>query len=794
MSDTTENIEFFQKIVDLFNKIISPKTELNFENLNEVELIQGSDNFFKDLFNNLLYFHKLNNKIIKMTKEDKFFFTEILEILYLIEEDNQEEFLSDQMVQSTLIYLVYSFKEPMNLSYEIIINIFWQFKDSLLYIKSKIIQSEKDKFENDLVNIMHKLIGKYIADHEINLKFLLKKSKLSDIIKGLRNHDLPLYLNGYKKLNDLTKIQEYLSIKIYKYFELNNPFNKNTTEYYVFQGYILNEVLTYLQVQSWIDFSKYNEIKQKRIRNNNAKEILILAVKLLSSKKHQDFMDILENENINILSAIPTISDNFDNTNEYYKELYDQLIYSLSQYKTKKQNSCIIITDNYSRILWLNYCKLLLLYVEENDIRQNCIKIIFYMIVDLFSPETVDSCLQLRDDAVPTFFSLIMIDKKLLVHQQIFKVFDKKFSNFYFSSACSKKINLFAELFEETSNSEILADKDVQILLKKNNFLNIEVNNIKTICKNLPFPLIRECLGEKSVPNLKGKITPNLYSFYEKCFLDINDENEQKTFINKIKEIHNSERKLNYDDIESILLDNEFLNLVDEIMKSKVLKDAYEKINEFYEKNGKLDIVNEELYKNSKEKDNSINEEKNNKNLINNKNIKYYYNSFCNVFKSSEHKNRFIVMNLPQDIKGFTFRFLKIVVNCNGIKIEQKSEADKTILLKAYLIFVLVHEQNHFIKRYFNLNSASNVCLTPKLNGVEEGGKQLIELLFGHYLIENIINIEQANYILDINNWGKKSVYDFRNDFNKINKDKRSNISYLSSGSGTFCDHSKLRV
>ena len=46
MSDTTENIEFFQKIVDLFNKIISPKTELNFENLNEVELIQGSDNFF----------------------------------------------------------------------------------------------------------------------------------------------------------------------------------------------------------------------------------------------------------------------------------------------------------------------------------------------------------------------------------------------------------------------------------------------------------------------------------------------------------------------------------------------------------------------------------------------------------------------------------------------------------------------------------------------------------------------------------------------------------------------------
>jgi len=49
---------------------------------------------------------------------------------------------------------------------------------------------------------------------------------------------------------------------------------------------------------------------------------------------------------------------------------------------------------------------------------------------------------------------------------------------------------------------------------------------------------------------------------------------------------------------------------------------------------------------------------------------------------------------------------------------------------------------------------AYDECCTPKINVLdeEEGGKQLIKLLFGDSLINNFINVEQAKYILEIDN------------------------------------------
>ena len=63
-------------------------------------------------------------------------------------------------------------------------------------------------------------------------------------------------------------------------------------------------------------------------------------------------------------------------------------------------------------------------------------------------------------------------------------------------------------------------------------------------------------------------------------------------------------------------------------------------------------------------------------------------------------------MALPEEIKGFTFRFLKIVINSEGVNIESKNtninDNDINILLKAYLVFIIIHELNHFMKRQFN--------------------------------------------------------------------------------------------
>ena len=95
-------------------------------------------------------------------------------------------------------------------------------------------------------------------------------------------------------------------------------------------------------------------------------------------------------------------------------------------------------------------------------------------------------------------------------------------------------------------------------------------------------------------------------------------------------------------------------------------------------------------------------------NLINGKSINYYYESFCKSMQNLLYSNRFIVMALPEEIKGFTFRFLKIIINSEGVSIESKKaindDNDKYILLKAYLVFIVIHELNHFIKRQFNIN------------------------------------------------------------------------------------------
>ena len=153
-------------------------------------------------------------------------------------------------------------------------------------------------------------------------------------------------------------------------------------------------------------------------------------------------------------------------------------------------------------------------------------------------------------------------------------------------------------------------------------------------------------------------------------------------------------------------------------------------------------------------------------------------------------------MALPKTIKGFTFRFLKIVINSEGIEFERVNN-NKLILLQAYLIFVIIHELNHFLKRYFNIDEPNDLCHSPKISGFDdegEGGKQLIKLLFGDELIKKGLNIEQAQYILDIDIWKKSSVLEFRQGFLNIKTDKSKDASiiYLSSEKESICDHSKL--
>ena len=114
----------------------------------------------------------------------------------------------------------------------------------------------------------------------------------------------------------------------------------------------------------------------------------MISIKLLKAKSNEEFQNILSKQIINLETESPKISDNFDKTEEYYKDLYEQLNYYLKEYKenpTKK--SCKIIYNNFYRVLWLNFNKVLLLNLSQNDIESKHIKVIFYFIVNLFNPD-----------------------------------------------------------------------------------------------------------------------------------------------------------------------------------------------------------------------------------------------------------------------------------------------------------------------------------------------------------------------------------------------------------------------
>ena len=173
---------------------------------------------------------------------------------------------------------------------------------------------------------------------------------------------IPLHLKGFIKYNNKKEPIKLLIIKIYEYIKEINPFKdykSSNINYHLYQGYSLYEILLYFNKErATIDIQDFYELKSKRIIDINAKAILELSLKLLSSKSKEALEKVLINININSKIEAPKISNNFNDTKEYYKDLYDQLKYYIMEYKdnhTKK--ICKIICDDFNRVLWLNFNK-----------------------------------------------------------------------------------------------------------------------------------------------------------------------------------------------------------------------------------------------------------------------------------------------------------------------------------------------------------------------------------------------------------------------------------------------------
>ena len=612
---------------------------------------------------------------------------------------------------------------------------------------------------------------------------------MRELLKFLDKYNLPLYLKGFIKYYETPQYKKFLIIKVYKYLEKINPYEKGDIKFEICQGYALFEICSYENPQT-IDFKEFNEIITNRITNESANKILKLSIKLLNNETHYNFQQTIDDEILSNISEIPKITDVFDDKDYYYKDLENQLRYYLFKYE-KSSKTCKIITENDERILWLNFIKILLLNLTEDKLEKNEIKIIFYFIVNLFNPDIDDDSLEFKDDALPILFCQCGISNEILEHPEIYKFVDKNYQNYYPKFV---KENTFKQAYINLKNEEIFDNPEID-KLQQGEKIKSEIENILKYNTHLPFPLLNDYLKTKNkiIEIEYSVLPPKLLNYYKNCYNDYNNSFNRKSFIENFVNAQIPIKKKN-SDIQTILDDNDFIHLIDNIMVSPVMKDAYNRIYIWYSTNGEFDINKEKVVDEDYPKENDIKY-----NLINGKTIKDYYDEFCKKVGEIKYNKRFIVMPLPETIKGFTFRFLKIVINSQGTKIKINNEniSNKIILLKAYLVFVVIHEINHFMKRYFNKNVSNDICKTPVIKGSDdegEGGKQLIKLLFGDVVINKFLNVEQAKYILNLNNWNKQSVYEFKKDFMKIDRknDKDGSIVYLSSEKESICDHSKL--
>ena len=770
------------------NKILEDKTNIILE---EIEIDILSEELFEQLYKNLIFFYNKNKKDKKddnKIEEQISIFSEIVNTLDIIYESDSNCFEKNDFLKSVLIYLIYSFKKLMNINLEIVLKIFFEFGNHMTNISTIILDNHLSNFESEIIETLKALVVKYIQDYQIDLTDLLKENNFKDIMKYISKcEQIPLYLMGFiKYYKEDSKKKKFLISRVYKYLIKINPYKKGESLFNLYQGYALYELFSYQNTQM-IEFNQFNNIKINRIKNENARNILVSSIELLKAKTNLIFHEKISKLNFEHIFESQRISDIFDETKKYYEDLDNQLKYYLTKYEEKK-NLIKIINKDIARILWLNFIKILFLNLKEDDIEKNEIKIIFYLIVNLFNPDIDDNSLEFRDNAVFVLFCQCEISNEILNNQEIYRIIDKNYSDYYPTFI---KVNTFKQAYINLKNEEILENPGV-IALRKDDIIDMQIRNILKCNKSLPFPLLQDYLAtlHKKVKITFSNMKEDYYNFYKNSICDIDDNNIKNLFKNfdNAKMPDTSIRV----DIKNIIDNDKFINLINEIMKSHVMEDAYMRLYIWYSTDGEFNLNKDEIEENDLPKDNEVKH-----NLINGKSIKEYYDEFCNSIKNLDYFKRFIIMALPEEIKGFTFQFLKICINYQGIKLIYGNIKNKLTLLKAYLVFVIIHELNHFIKRYFNINKLNNVSRTPIIKGSDdkgEGGQQLIKLLFGEVNINKFLNVEQAEYILDINNWNKKSVIQFRKNFSLIKKDnnKDESMVYLSSEKESICDHSKL--
>ena len=657
-----------------------------------------------------------------------------------------------------LVLIIYTY-----LSYSI-----WNDENISNYINKYINGLNKDLcecFNSNYINIENK--NEYDIKEESSFT---KNIGVIELLKEELNINKP-YLDFFIKFkNECCPKDKYYYIMIINYLK---KFNKNND---VEEKICIYSLLNSLKAHNYYKKKCNEEIikditKQlsKKLINKDIKNIIKYSLKILTLHSLEDIIKIGKEIN-NIVYTKPKISNEFNNSEEYYKDISNNLFYNIKNIKELPN----IFYKTQEKKYWCCIIKLLELLLDENIIHDSNIKLIFYFIITLLSDDLgfkIEK--EFLSNVINNFICLIFNNKmKILLYPEISFLFnnDKEFYEIFLNSENEEYYyNKLDDIIIQNYIPNLFKNKDISLIKEyqfKNKFLSLFGDYyLSTVKDSDRVEIFYNSYLISKKDNKYLNILYILYIYYNRIMeencqncqtIDLNITKSDSPKINNIK---------NY--MLQVISDENFLTLLKNILKSNVVKESYTKINQ---------------------KDLEENKTQGNYNIFN------YYSDFCKNIDENLKKEIFIFMDLSTEFKAFTFRFLKIIINTSNVTLRiienNLNNKNNYILVKAYLIFLLLHELNHFIKRIYNIGIDSEKAVTPR----KEGGKELIELLFGNHLLNRNINIEQANYILDYGNWCG-DLSSFRDGYKSINNDyKGDSIYYTSTDYDSICYEGFLRI
>ena len=114
----------------------SPALPSNID-LKENEIDISSKNLFKDLYINLLYYYKLNQRTKIETEEQEYFYSALADIFFIIYESDPDYCKESIEIKLSFIYLIDFFKESKLINLEIICKIFFNLKNCINNLNNK---------------------------------------------------------------------------------------------------------------------------------------------------------------------------------------------------------------------------------------------------------------------------------------------------------------------------------------------------------------------------------------------------------------------------------------------------------------------------------------------------------------------------------------------------------------------------------------------------------------------------------------------------------------------------------